>query len=456
MPLVLTIRDLDTLDNGEPATLTLDRHGAVIGRSLHADWSLPDPSNRISSRHCEVRYRDGAYLLIDQSTNGTYVNGATERLDGAHPLAEGDCFAVGHFEIVVSDGEAAPPAAAVPATPQGGDWDAWQSGPASAREEEDGWAPPPERVAGDSVWRQTPPPPPAPTGASAWDMPAPVASPSPWSSAPPRADTPSATDVWGKLAEDNEIDWSRGDFAGVSAAAEGWAPAPPPPAAAAPAQDWEDAPEAPTAAPSTSPSAPVDGEDWARFVVASGLPADRLRRSPGDTLAASGAILRQLVSGLMLMIDARARAKAQLGAQATGLELDGNNPLKFVRSPERALLQLLDLPEPGFMPAERAVEDAYHDLQAHQMATLSAMHGALQGTLARFSPAAVRDRVGAPRGWRQRFSVLHRAAQWDAYEREFEGVVRGADEAFMDLFAKEFRLSYDRHIAEMKARRNSE
>jgi type VI secretion system protein ImpI/type VI secretion system protein len=191
-------------------------------------------------------------------------------------------------------------------------------------------------------------------------------------------------------------------------------------------------------------------------VVASGLPADRLRRSPGDTLAASGAILRQLVSGLMLMIDARARAKAQLGAQATGLELDGNNPLKFVRSPERALLQLLDLPEPGFMPAERAVEDAYHDLQAHQMATLSAMRGALQGTLARFSPAAVRDRVGAPIGWRQRFSVLHRAAQWDAYEREFEGVVRGADEAFMDLFAKEFRLSYDRHIAVMKARRNPE
>jgi type VI secretion system protein ImpI/type VI secretion system protein len=95
-------------------------------------------------------------------------------------------------------------------------------------------------------------------------------------------------------------------------------------------------------------------------------------------------VLRQLVGGLVLMIEARARAKAQLGVQATGLELDGNNPLKFIRSPQRALLHLLDTPEAGFMTAERAIEDAFQDLQAHQMATLSAMRAALEGTLARF------------------------------------------------------------------------
>jgi predicted component of type VI protein secretion system len=45
------------------------------------------------------------------------------------------------------------------------------------------------------------------------------------------------------------------------------------------------------------------------------------------------------------------------------------------------------------------------------------------------------------------------AELWKAYEREFEGVARGSDEAFMDIFAKEFKQAYERVSAEMKARR---
>jgi predicted component of type VI protein secretion system len=42
------------------------------------------------------------------------------------------------------------------------------------------------------------------------------------------------------------------------------------------------------------------------------------------------------------------------------------------------------------------------------------------------------------------------AALWDAYEKEFEGVARGSDEAFMDVFAKAFKAAYDQAAAEMK------
>ena len=52
---------------------------------------------------------------------------------------------------------------------------------------------------------------------------------------------------------------------------------------------------------------------------------------------------------------------------------------QFARSPEQALAQLLNPKEKGFMDSERAIEDAYMDLQSHQMATLKAMQGALQG-----------------------------------------------------------------------------
>ena len=187
---------------------------------------------------------------------------------------------------------------------------------------------------------------------------------------------------------------------------------------------------------------------------ATGLPPGNIRSTPAEVLAAAGAMLRQMVTGLVLMMEARARAKAQLGVQGTSLELDGNNPLKFIRSPERALLQMLEPPDRGFMSAGRAVEDAYQDLQAHQMATLGAMRGALGETLARFAPGAIRDRQREP-GWLTRWLPGARdAALWRAYEHEFEGVVRGADEAFMDIFAKEFRRAYERHIAEMKGRKS--
>ena len=32
---------------------------------------------------------------------------------------------------------------------------------------------------------------------------------------------------------------------------------------------------------------------------------------------------------------------------------------------------------------------------------------------------------------------------WKAYEREFSGFAFDSDEAFMDMFAKEFRKAYD-------------
>ncbi|WP_343616385.1 type VI secretion system-associated FHA domain protein TagH [Novosphingobium sp.] len=448
MTIILVLEKPDTLDNGQPDRITLDRHGAMIGRSPHADWSLPDPRNLVSARHCDISYRDGAYVLTDHSTNGTYLNGDQQRLEQPHRLADGDRITIGHYAILVS----AEPVVAMAPSPQAHPerWDSFglDQHPDETPLDDEGWAEPLEAGFDQPTPWRAPTASPAPLP-GAWDLPAPVARPSAWSSEPPRAAPPTAQDVWGRLSEESDIDWSRGNFAEIGG----------------PDDDWSNhQPVVPSIEEASQPAPEIEGvmdapmppaEGWDAFLAASHLPAERLRRSPAATLAAAGGVLRQLVGGLVLMIEARARAKAQLGVQATGLELDGNNPLKFIRSPQRALLHLLDTPEAGFMTAERAIEDTFQDLQAHQMATLSAMRAALEGTLARFSPAAIRDRPGAPRGMARWFGTIRRAQHWDAFERDFEGVVRGADDAFMDLFAKEFRQHYDRHMADMKAKRGT-
>jgi type VI secretion system FHA domain protein len=245
---------------------------------------------------------------------------------------------------------------------------------------------------------------------------------------PPAAATPAA-DVWGQLEASNRVDWGRAGFDGR------WgAPAPattPPPAAAA------------ATAPAPLPAASPGDAAWKALLEAAGL--DGVDLGPaGKTGGTAGALLHRLVAGLVVMMEARARAKAQLGAQGTAFNPEGNNPLKFARTPDQALAQLLGPPQRGYLDAERAVDDAFKDLQAHQMATLAAMQGALRSTLDRFSPSAIRSRAEGRGLLSKILPGAKEAALWKAYEREFEGVVEGSDEAFMDVFAKAFREAYER------------
>ena len=63
----------------------------TIGR--HADCGICLPDRRVSSRHAQIRWADGHYLLTDlNSKNGTYING--RRITAPTPLHNGDAFQI--------------------------------------------------------------------------------------------------------------------------------------------------------------------------------------------------------------------------------------------------------------------------------------------------------------------------------------------------------------------------
>ncbi|WP_374942759.1 type VI secretion system-associated FHA domain protein, partial [Sphingomonas sp.] len=103
MMLRLCIENVPSLTSGDPVEISLAEHGLVIGRAAHADWTLPDPANQISSIHCEVDYRDGRYFLTDKSTNGTFINGNGERLAKPVQLRDGDLLQIGHYQVRVEE-----------------------------------------------------------------------------------------------------------------------------------------------------------------------------------------------------------------------------------------------------------------------------------------------------------------------------------------------------------------
>ncbi len=89
---------------GPLATKVFGVHGGTIGRGTDNEWILPDPERYLSGKHARVDFRAGAYILVDTSSNGTYVNGAQVPLGKYHdyPLKDGDYVRLGEYELLVS------------------------------------------------------------------------------------------------------------------------------------------------------------------------------------------------------------------------------------------------------------------------------------------------------------------------------------------------------------------
>lgn len=128
-----------------------------------------------------------------------------------------------------------------------------------------------------------------------------------------------------------------------------------------------------------------------------------------------------------------------------------NNPLKFSPSAEVALNHLLSPPVRGFMPADRAMRDAYDDLRAHQFGFLAGMRAALEGVLQRFDPAQLEGKLT------QKKSMLggllpatRKARMWDVFQELYQQISEEAADDFHELFGKEFLRAYEAHIEQLK------
>ncbi|WP_424813021.1 type VI secretion system-associated FHA domain protein TagH [Roseococcus sp. YIM B11640] len=73
----------------------------VLGRGADCSWPLMDPDRVLSKRHCAVEYLSGAWQVRDLSTNGTFVNGASDPVgrDQVRVLRDGDRLRLGAYEI---------------------------------------------------------------------------------------------------------------------------------------------------------------------------------------------------------------------------------------------------------------------------------------------------------------------------------------------------------------------
>ena len=104
MALKLTIIDDQPSQPGRGGSIVFGVGGGGIGRAHDNDWVLPDPQRYLSAHHARVQFRDGAYYLLDTSTNGVFVNDGTVPIGrrNPYPLRDGDRLRLGEYQLSVS------------------------------------------------------------------------------------------------------------------------------------------------------------------------------------------------------------------------------------------------------------------------------------------------------------------------------------------------------------------
>ena len=433
----------------------------TLGRSDQNDLVLPDPDKTISGRHCAIEDHGGNIVVIDFSTNGTFLNYGKMPLGKTPtPLNDGDILSIGRYELLVEiiaaskapaladpmdDFAPAPPPAqtAKPADmsdfmdPLGEDDDFLDdllggpiAGPAGVKRDvlgDDGLLPPLGEEGDDDFLKPAPPP----------DRPAQSSHSSAMSDTIPTPAPATST-----IPDDWDLDLpadSEGPFAM--------------PEDVAPPLSTE-IPDTPIASPvETSATAPA-GPDHAARAFLKALGADDLNIPDAElkeTMIRLGGVLNTMIGGLRDVLMTRQSIKSEFRMHQTVISAGANNPLKFSVSVDQAIGAMVRPAVKGYLPAADAASQALDDIKAHEVAMMTGMEAALKGVLARLDPKRLTERIAADSSLR---SVLtnKKARYWDVFETQYAEISDQAENDFHDLFSKEFSRAYQAQLERLKTR----
>ncbi|MCB4458189.1 type VI secretion system-associated FHA domain protein TagH [Leisingera sp. McT4-56] len=473
---------------GDAAPVPMRGPSLTVGRGASNDLVLPDPDQMLSRNHCVIEDHNGNVVVVDLSSNGTFLNYSKIPLGRTPtPLNNGDVLCVGNYELVVEirddladvGGMIAAPAAQAPASHgnaanapdplqlledsgPGGDFldDLLGEGPKGPAqfnpvdpidellpplgEEEDPFF---QKASDGREGEGASLPNHNPTASDGFAAPAsqpnmipddwddeflsgigepevPVPQPDPQPATPPREMPQPPTEV-PPVAPPQE--------------------APPaPPQEIPPQQDTGEKTVAPAAAPSQEAQEAV-----AAFLSGVGAELSIDPAEHASTMARMGRVMKTLVTGLREILMTRTSIKSEFRIEQTMISAGGNNPLKFSITPEQAVEAMVRPATRGYLSPETAAEEALRDIKAHEVAMVTGMEAALKGVLKRLDPKALEAQIEDKGG----FTGLLRgkkARYWDVYEQLYAEISDQAENDFHDLFSREFARAYKDQLDRLK------
>lgn len=384
---------------------TFTRFG--VGRDPANHWPIPDRTLAISARHCEFVAAGSRVLLRDLSTNGTFVNGAPQRLLAEHVLKDGDRIELGPYTIEVQGHGV-------------------HAGTAAARDAD--------------VTVHLPPPPSAPATAPSVESTTPLRGGDPAAMLAALGAAPAPrmglTEILRNAppAESSKVAVTKIRMAPKP----GEAPAEPPAAAAA-----VPAPATPLPPPPVAPAHPTTAVDPLVAALAEGLGLHASHLAGRDATQAAlqvAQLARAGVVALRQLLEQQAQGRRQLGSHASALApMREISPLRRAASTEAALAALL---APG-AEGDAVLQRTGLDLAAHEHRLIGACRGAAERMGALMAPAALEKALG------ERTGMAPAAQLWELYTQLWHdlGLAPGLpwQQGFVDAALLHLATAYDEH-----------
>jgi type VI secretion system FHA domain protein len=430
MPLTLKIVSKQRHILGADSVRVFSVRGGSIGRASDNDWVLPDPDRYISGHHASIDYRDGAYYLRDTSTNGVYVNRSDQPVGRGAPLRlyDGDELRMGDYvfqAIIVNvsrDGQ-----------DDSGDDDG-EPRLRVRRKKED-----PSALSLKLLGDQ---------GDALED------------SAEPKAST------FQKEVEDFAAT-VRITEEEVETRAE---------AERKPEVNLKRVTELKFA---DSAHTPVDNglgfdttvlqddallntgsgrrdftEAVRQLMEHAGLELSHLSAEEEDQILETfGQMVRLTIRGLQSLLHTRARMKSQFRITQTGFQPVANNPLKLSTETQEALQTMLKEDSDSYLGALDAVEEAFDDLEAHQVATIKGMQVAVRELLDKLAPAALEQRFHPSLKPGSTLSSAQKSRSWEMYQDAYQSIAGFSEDNFASVIGAKFADAYDREIERGRSRK---
>jgi FHA domain-containing protein len=172
-------------------------------------------------------------------------------------------------------------------------------------------------------------------------------------------------------------------------------------------------------------------------------------------MEAIGTLVYHATAGAMELIAARQITKREIRADVTIIVPKGNNPLKFLPTPEAAIMQMLGPRMPGFTSTASAMAEVFDDLRAHEIGVIAGMRAALAEALLRFDPAALEKRLGKGGLLESLVPTSRQAKLWRLYESQFQTIYREAQDEYHALFGEAFTKAYEEQVEQDRNKRES-
>jgi type VI secretion system FHA domain protein len=413
---------------GQNSTKVFGVHGGTIGRGTDNAWILPDPERYLSGKHARVDFRAGSYVLVDTSSNGTYVNGAQVPLGKYHDytLKDGDYVRLGEYELLVSidksndfppdesaivayDGQAGSSAVKKStANDLGADLDlSLLLEPSDKLSQDSGLRP--RNAYGQSVATER-------DGGSI---------------NPETSGTP-----WHMLTRPIKLEGRAAEIPALAASGSS---------------------SGAGISPRANSPALYEGDfdlGLAAFCRGAGVDPRNISSEARNTaLQLAGQLLREAVLGLMDLGQSRSEFRNRFRMPAPPAAEGPESPLNFSRGVDEALVRLLTTTSTRAGSVE-AIRDNFRELKAQNVATVAASRAAFEEFLGRLDPKELEERFerATKRGV---FGSQNKGKYWDLYSEMFAGLTQRPADGFPHAYTESFAKAYEAKFrAALPPRRN--